>query len=90
MKKSAQATNVMLSDGCNITRFNDIVILIYLAECRDEYGGQQNCSKHIFPTNHGPPCHVNDCSNSSCHSLSGCSNNACMILIIFSLSGLQR
>ncbi|XP_078340437.1 uncharacterized protein LOC144617700 isoform X1 [Crassostrea virginica] len=45
-------------------------------ECRDEYDGQQNCSKHIFPTTPGTPCQVHDCSNSSCHFLSGCSNNA--------------
>ena len=62
---------------CNITLFNDIVILI-LAERRDEYDGQQKRSKHIFTKNPGTPCEVYDCSNSSCHSLSGCSNDACM------------
>ena len=62
------------------------MILIYLTECRDEYGGQQNCSKHIFTKNPGTPGEVYDCSNSSCHSQAGCSNNACMILITFSLS----
>nr|XP_022302681.1 protein draper-like [Crassostrea virginica] len=30
--------------GCNLT-----------TECRDEYGGQQNCSKHIFTKNPGTP-----------------------------------
>ena len=62
------------------------MILIYLAECRDEYGRQQNCSKHSFTKNPGTPCKVYDTSNLSCFSLSGCSNNACMILITFSSS----
>ena len=62
------------------------MILIYLAECRDEDGGQQNCSKHIFTKNPGTPCEVYDCPNSSCHSISGCGKNPCMMLITFSSS----
>ena len=57
-----------------------------MTECRDEYGGQQNCSKHIFTKNPATPCKVYDCSNSSFHSLSGSSYNAFMILITFSSS----